>query len=175
MSVCSVEGCAKPRTARSLCGMHYRRLRTVGSPGSAAPLVEREGRAGCAIPGCAAPHYGLGLCSKHYQRKRRHGDPAYERSADDRFWSYVTESPSGCWLWVGAIGSNGYGVFRLSDKSASAHRYSWEQLVGQIPDGLHLDHLCRIRNCVNPAHLEPVTPRVNVQRGTSVRSTEIKE
>lgn len=73
--------------------------------------------------------------------------------------------PGGCWLWTGAIGKTGYAVFRYNGKAANAHRVSYTHHVGPVPEGLDLDHLCRVRHCVNPAHLEPVTRRVNLSRG----------
>jgi hypothetical protein len=76
--------------------------------------------------------------------------------------------PLGCWTWTGAISSGtGYGGVRYQGRQLGAHRVVYELLVGVIPDGLQLDHLCRNRACVNPAHLEPVTGRVNVLRGIS--------
>ncbi len=79
-----------------------------------------------------------------------------------RFMAKVEKTET-CWLWRGPCNRQGYG--RRSSKLA--HRVSYEQHVGPIPPGLQLDHLCRVRNCVNPAHLEPVTARVNVLRGES--------
>lgn len=76
---------------------------------------------------------------------------------------YVIDG-NGCWEWVGAR-SAGYGGIMVGGKRVGAHRYVYEQLVGQIPKGLSLDHLCRNHACVNPDHLEPVTHRVNVLRG----------
>lgn len=72
-----------------------------------------------------------------------------------------------CWTWRGKYIHNGYGQMwqKRIRKSVYAHRYAYEQFVGPIPDGLQLDHLCRNRGCVNPAHLEPATNRVNVLRG----------
>ncbi len=71
----------------------------------------------------------------------------------------------GCWLWTGYL-SNGYGHFwGINNKWNQAHRFAYEQLVGKIPKGMDLDHLCRIRNCVNPKHLEPVTRQENLKRG----------
>lgn len=93
----------------------------------------------------------------------------------DRFMAKVSPEPnSGCWLWTGSIqqspfpkypGYNGYGSFARPGKSKLAHRASYELFVGEIPDGLHIDHLCRVRSCVNPKHLEPVTRAENVRRG----------
>lgn len=74
---------------------------------------------------------------------------------------------SGCWLWMGAIRTDGYGSIRVGGKSRYAHRVCFEVNRGPIPNGLELDHLCRTRCCVNPAHLEPVTRRVNVVRGNA--------
>jgi len=77
---------------------------------------------------------------------------------------------SGCWLWVGAVHRNGYGSVHLSKprRNAVAHRAVYELLVGPIPQNLDLDHLCRVRCCVNPAHLEPVTRKENLERSGSL-------
>lgn len=83
------------------------------------------------------------------------------------FWSKVERrSGSECWLWSGGL-LRGYGRFYIRRKYVGAHRFAYELLVGPIPDGLTLDHLCRVRACVNPAHLEPVTTRENWRRGES--------
>ena len=71
----------------------------------------------------------------------------------------------GCFEWQSAISGGGYGYFRLKGRSVVAHRLSYELFVGAIPEGLQIDHLCRNTRCVRPDHLEPVTPRENVQRG----------
>lgn len=82
-----------------------------------------------------------------------------------RFWSKVQKTDT-CWLWTGSLDRYGYGRFNPSRPEAwSAHRYAYLTLVGLIPDGQQLDHLCRVRRCVNPAHLEPVTSRENTMRG----------
>lgn len=85
-----------------------------------------------------------------------------------RFWKKVKVTPEGCWLWTAGKYSNGYGLFTVSGKpprkNALAHRYAYEHLVGPVPEGMDLDHTCRVRHCVNPAHLEPVTRSENLRR-----------
>lgn len=73
-------------------------------------------------------------------------------------------APGGCWLWT-AVRRNGYGIVRLNGANVNAHRAVYRLLRGPIPDGMQLDHLCRVRACVNPDHLEPVTQRENIMRG----------
>lgn len=90
-----------------------------------------------------------------------------------RLMEKVRIDPSGCWLWTGHIGKFGYGSFRDDPKrnTRQAHIASYELHVGPVPDGLELDHLCRVRSCVNPYHLEPVTHLENVRRGDLGRIT----
>jgi hypothetical protein len=109
-----------------------------------------------------------GYCDLHYRRFRRSGstDAATPRSIDERFWTFVARgSEDACWEWTGGKWPTGYGAFKLNGTHVNAHRVSYELLVGDIPDGLVVDHLCRNRGCVNPAHLEPVTFRENILRG----------
>jgi len=73
---------------------------------------------------------------------------------------------SGCWLWTAGATKAGYGLFRFQDAARYAHRVTFEALRGAIPDGLELDHLCRVTFCCNPDHLEAVTHKVNLLRGT---------
>lgn len=82
----------------------------------------------------------------------------------DRLLRKVDQTPD-CWLWTGAVQSSGYGSIGIcGGRTALAHRISYELHVGPIPAGLHIDHLCRNRLCVNPAHLEPVTAAENNRR-----------
>jgi hypothetical protein len=73
---------------------------------------------------------------------------------------------TGCWAWIGAATAC-YGTFWIDTKYVPAYRAGYELLVGPIPDGLELDHLCKNPNCVRPDHLEPVTHRENVRRQLS--------
>jgi len=74
----------------------------------------------------------------------------------------VTES--GCWIWMSDLNNGGYGLLKFGRKRELAHRISYREFRGSIPEGLELDHLCRVRCCVNPDHLEPVTKKENVNR-----------
>ncbi len=98
--------------------------------------------------------------------RRIGGNQNMDDSWHDRFDEKVEiDSATGCWLWTAAMKPNGYGCFGLGAQQY-AHRVSYERHKGPIPEGLEIDHLCRVRNCVNPDHLEAVTHRENVRRGT---------
>ena len=90
-----------------------------------------------------------------------------------RFWSKVqVNDETGCWEWTAARTGPGYGAFRLADRVRSAHRLAYLTLVGPVPDETpHLDHLCRVRHCCNPAHLEPVTHVENHRHGRWASAT----
>jgi hypothetical protein len=92
-----------------------------------------------------------------------------EVTAERRFWEKVDKrGPDECWRWTGALSSKRYGTLTMGHRDrVPAHRFAYELLVGPIPDGLEIDHLCRNTRCVNPAHMEPVTHRENGLRGTS--------
>lgn len=91
----------------------------------------------------------------------------------ERFWDKVSPEPnSGCWLWTAYATPLGYGKFGVTRKAGMslAHRHAYEVLVGEIPKGLVLDHLCRTPCCVNPAHLEPVTIAENTRRSPIIKN-----
>ena len=161
---CRVDGCTRRPVARGLCNTCYARWRRNPATVDAAPRQRIPGRL-CAIEDCGRPHHSLGLCGMHRARLAKHHDvhhDTYERMILARV--DTSPGPDSCWPWRGQVNRGGYGVARYKRRTTTAHRAIYRILVGPIPDGLELDHLCRNRLCVNPAHLEPVTHLENVRR-----------
>lgn len=92
-----------------------------------------------------------------------------------RILSKFTIDDNGCWIWTAAITGGGYGYINWQRKPQKAMRLLYDWLVGPIPDGYQLDHLCRVRACVNPEHLEPVTSRENTMRGENPSAAKAKQ
>ena len=89
------------------------------------------------------------------------------------FWDRVEKTDT-CWVWTRGK-CNGYGVYRHAGQHYRAHRWSWQEVNGPVPDGLELDHLCRNRACVRPSHLEAVTRRTNALRGVGPTAVNAKK
>lgn len=164
---CSIDDCDTPAATNSAawCPKHYMRWYRHGDP---MHVTVRRASTTCAVDGCEkGGQMARGWCSMHYARWRKYGDPLRDvqfRGDDEaRFWSKVDKT-SGCWLWTGAVTGSGYGSGSAGGKAVLAHRWAYELMVGPIPEGLEIDHLCRVTLCVNPAHLEPVTHDENVRR-----------
>lgn len=123
----------------------------------------------CTVEKCEEPHLARGWCSVHWQRNKHHGSPTYEPpTEEERFWAQVDkDGPGGCWLWLGSINSGGYGEFHHDYGCSRAHRWAYEHLVGPITEET-LDHLCRVRPCVNPQHLDPCSRGENTMRGHTI-------
>lgn len=126
----------------------------------------------CSVVGCTRSMVARGWCHAHWRRWRRYGSPtalAPKREPTpiaERVWPNV-EFTDGCWLWNGHRDSHGYGQIGVTGgrtKTLLVHRWTYEYVIGAIPDGLELDHLCRTPSCVNPWHLEPVTHVENLRR-----------
>lgn len=131
----------------------------------------------CSVAGCSGTVRARGWCAMHYARWRTSGDPGEASprsllgvSPEERIARRTTRT-DGHWLWTGTITPNGYGSLSVHGKVHFAHRFVYETLVGPIPAGMQLDHLCRIRHCVYPAHLEPVTCAENLRRGARQTAT----
>lgn len=125
----------------------------------------------CYAEGCLRGVKARGLCVKHYWRLMTHGSPYWEETSGYCFWRRVAQEGD-CWIFRPAQNRT-YGSFTWRGTTYAAHRWAWSYFYGEIPQGLQLDHLCRNTRCVNPWHLEPVTPRVNTLRGAapSARNT----
>jgi hypothetical protein len=143
----------------------------------------------CTIDGCEGEHEARGWCAKHYQRwKKRRSTDDPRATVEERFWSKVNSSaPGGCWLWTPEPNEQGYGQFSVYGTVRLAHSVAYELLVGPVPAGRQLDHLCHNadescpggstcphRRCVKviadesgQAHVQPATQRENTLRGRS--------
>lgn len=93
----------------------------------------------------------------------------------ERLVASIVLAPDGCWEWNGCLDKDGYGRLRVGSRTIGAHRAAYEISVGPVPEGLCIDHLCRNRKCINPAHLEPVTKRENTLRGVSPVAVRAKK
>jgi hypothetical protein len=150
----------------------------------------------CSEPDCEkAGPLTRGRCKTHYKAWRRSAGENFVSLNHDpvaRFWEKVDKrDPDECWPWRAAIEPSGYPTYRATYQGVrftKAHRFAYHITVGPVPDGLDLDHLCHTRDedcragnecphrrCCNPAHLEPVTERVNVLRGRSASADNARK
>lgn len=149
----------------------------------------------CTLDGCERLHFARGFCQPHYERWRYHGDPlrgSQQLRTDllGRFWAKVNEDGplsetrpelGRCWIWEGELTWDGYGRVNLPSNwkgqrvKIAASVFAYEISIGPIPEGLQIDHLCRVRACVNPSHLEPVTASENNRRGFSPSSINARK
>lgn len=109
-------------------------------------------------------------------------------TTEQRFWRHVdfggplpdrsdplVTTDGQCWLWASRVDRGGYGHFYAGDRrTVLAHRFAYELMLGPIPDGMQLDHRCRVRHCIRPDHLEPVSMRENMLRGDSPAARAVR-
>lgn len=130
----------------------------------------------CKVTGCDRTDrvaQSRGYCHMHYGRLRRTGTTErHVPTLMERVEPKIRRDESGCWEWQAYRNHAGYGQVGLNGRLALAHRAVYEALVGPIPEGMSLDHLCRNPPCVNPEHLEPVTHAENMRRGDFSRNGE---
>lgn len=139
----------------------------------------------CGVDGCEKTAHALGLCPMHYQRRRSGANNLptkrvrHPQTVERILGSIDRAGSGGCWIWQGSINAEGYGTTTAPTRRGTTHAHLavWWVFNGSVQDGLQLDHLChtadssclggnscRHRRCVNPEHLEPVTPRENTLR-----------
>lgn len=164
--ICEFPDCGRPHNAKGLCVSHTNQMIKDGRLRPLRPYVRKT----CSVEGCENAMRSNGLCPKHRHSLKRHGDPLAAESGPlrDNIWRRVDASGD-CWQWTGDKNTNkyglSYGIVRTSKTERMvAHKFIYLQLVGEMPEGLQLDHLCRNTLCVNPDHLEPVTALINVRR-----------
>src|SRR5882762_10170598 len=117
---------------------------------------------------CGPGRLRRGMCERHSRRVLATGTPEKRETG----WrTMIVIQDDGCRRWDGSVTAAGYGSYTVGPaKTWVAHRYVYQEVKGEIPDGLDLDHLCRFKRCVNPDHLEPVTRSENLLRHYASRT-----
>ena len=122
------------------------------------------------------------MCSSHTRSTREMKDEHQVRvrlmtglkvPVKDRFWTKANKTDT-CWLWTANLDECGYRRISMNRIMRGAHRISYQMIVGEIPEGLEIDHLCRVRHCVNPDHLEVVTHKANMERSVHRNSLKVE-
>lgn len=127
----------------------------------------------CSVSGCLKTVDAYGLCPMHRGRWERNRTTERQRRSTvrERINAGHEKNEDGCWIWVRAVSSSGYGSISVDGRIRNAHKVAYEEFVGSVPDGKVLDHLCRVTRCINPEHLQAVTQSTNVRRGNRARGT----
>lgn len=162
-SICSFPACGRPVKARGYCDPHLRQ-EWRGEPLSALGLYKPRKARGCDFDGCDRPHYAHGYCQVHSRqlKKGQKLTPIEFRasgSIQERLDAYTVKG-DGCWSWS-SNHVKGYATLHYEGRMYYAHRLWYELVYGDIPEGMDIDHKCRVSGCVNPAHLQAVPHKKN--------------
>lgn len=167
--ICDFDTCDRKVYSKGLCSTHYQQ-RISGkelTPIRRYSLREKEI---CKFNGCDRIHNAKGYCSAHYLQlingKTLKPLSGRAMSTHERFEEKIS-SKDGCWIWCGAKGNSGYGTFSLEGRMVGAHRVSYMLYVGEIPEGMEVDHICHNAPCVNPDHLRILTREQNNNNRTA--------
>lgn len=117
-------------------------------------------------------------CQAHWKQMKlygRIGGRAIPATFIERLWRKSERTAEGCRVWTGTSDPGGYGTIKFGERTWRVHRIAYEMMIGPIPDGLVIDHLCRNRACWWPPHLEAVTPAENSRRGSFATRTTCSE
>ncbi|MCD1287337.1 MULTISPECIES: HNH endonuclease signature motif containing protein [unclassified Brevibacterium] len=149
---CSIDDCDGPAVGHGYCTKHYQRFKKFGDPHK---VIDRSAGT-CSFEDCDRKHYAKGFCASHWKQINR-GEEVHKFSDqaipfEELLWSRVDRTDT-CWLWTGPLSDQNYGLFNKDRKTWYAHRYFYTRFKGEIPEGLEIDHICWVTNCVNPDHL----------------------
>lgn len=153
MKICSIDGCGNKHKGLDYCEKHYQRFKKHGDP-----LIYFAKKM-CGVDECMGIYYGRGFCGKHYQRWVDHKNvdhirtPRFKSPLEAYEAHVIKRGDQDCWSWSGKKDGMGYGVLRYKPKIWRAHRFSYNQFVNPIPEGLFVCHKCDQPLCTNPKHL----------------------
>lgn len=172
-ATCKFDLCDYPSEVKGWCRSHYSQQYRGEQ---LKPINRNDPDRTCSYPGCDRKHYGNGFCSPHYQQWHRGSDlkPLKIKWHDlrSKMEHYLEPDENGCWIWQLSLTPQGYGRVQWKGRFFQVHRQLWLELGKPIPEGLELDHLCRVRACANPDHLEPVTHAENMRRAGIARKAD---